>query len=149
MTSILISQRQTELFLVCESLKKRMIVVDSPTIAFAKKNPFEIFSSMTVFHRQVRIPTKCPQLPTDSEIKGVKSTALFNTGKTIYCLTVSSISFFQFRMTMKIWNIAGRRKLEQKFSYTTRKWLSSLSWTQLDNWSIRSIIQVSVYQLLC
>ena len=36
-TSILISQRQTEFFLVCESLKKRMVVVDSPTIAFAKK----------------------------------------------------------------------------------------------------------------
>ena len=53
-------------FLVCESLKKRMIVVDSPTIAFAKKNLFEIFSSMTVFHRQVCITTKCPQLPTDS-----------------------------------------------------------------------------------
>lgn len=66
MKSILINQRQTEFFLVCESLKKRMIVVDSPTIAFAKKTLFEIFSSMTVFDRDVRIPTKCPQLPTDS-----------------------------------------------------------------------------------
>ena len=66
MTSILINQRQKEFFLVCESLKKRMIVVDSSTIAFAKKTLFEIFSSMTVFHRDVRIPTKCPQLPTDS-----------------------------------------------------------------------------------